>query len=367
MSKILIIANDTTYTYNLRDVLIKRLTGEGYDVVIASEKLRHCEELEKLGARLVDVRTKRRSTNPFNDLALLRRYKRVIRDEKPDVVLTYNIKPDIYGGMACGATGTPHIPNITGLGTAVENPGLLQKISTALYRKGVRNSACIMFQNRENLDAFRKMGALRDGTKTMLLPGSGVNTERFGYEPYPNESAGMIFSVIGRIMKDKGTDEFLEAAEMVKKQYPDAVFRLIGYFDGDYRDKIDRAASEGLIEYYEEQEDVRPFIRDSFAVIQPSHHEGMSNVLLESAATGRPVIASDIPGCRETFEEGISGLGFPAGDARKMAETITRFIQLPHEEKEAMGRRGHEKMIKEFDRNIVADSYISAVRKIKEK
>ena len=363
MKKILILANDTTYTYNLRDVLLRTFIAEGFDVIIACERLKYFNELLDLGVRLIDLKINRHSKNPFSDFFLYAHFRKIIKQEKPSVVLTYNIKPNVYGGMACKSTRVPYIPNITGLGTAVENPGIVQKIATTLYKIGISKAACVMFQNRENKQYFIEKGLLSNNSNTCLLPGSGVNLERFTYQPYPSSESPIIFSIIGRIMKDKGTDELLEAAKVVKKTNPDVRFKMVGYFDEDYQSAINKAVKEGLVEYVEEQEDIRPFMKDSWAIIQPSHHEGMSNVLLESLATGRPVIATDIPGCRETFDNNISGFAFPVRDSKMLSEMIIRFIKLPYKEKCEMGRAGRSKMEREFDRNIVAQAYLTEIRK----
>ena len=361
MKKILIIANDTTYTYNLRDILIKRFISDGFKVVIACERLTHDKDILDLGSSIIDIQMHRRSTNPISDIFLMLRFMKTIRKEKPDIVLTYNIKPNVYGGLACRILHVPSIPNITGLGTAVENASIVQKISLVLYKKGVSNAACVMFQNEGNREYFIQNGLLRENGHTRLLPGSGVNLEKFSQQPYPGRDTPMVFSIIGRIMKDKGTDELLKAIGIVKKKYSDIRFRLIGYFDENYQAVVQAAVEKGLVEYYEEQKDIRLFLKESWAVIQPSHHEGMSNVLLESAATGRPVIATDIPGCREAFDNEISGFSFRVGDYKSLAETIIRFIELPYEQKVEMGRSGRTKMLNEFDRNLVADIYLEEI------
>lgn len=364
--KILILANDTTYTYNLRDVLLKTFISEGYKVIVACEKKDHVDEILSLGVQLIEIKLNRRSKNPFSDFHLYSRFRRILKDEKPSVVLTYNIKPNIYGGIACRITRIPYIPNITGLGTAVKSNGPIQKLTTILYRIGISKAACVMFQNEDNRRFFIDHKLLGKNSRTRILPGSGVNLEKFVYQTYPEADSPVVFSIIGRIMKDKGINELLEAAEIVNGTLPKTRFRLIGYFDENYQSMVMNAVNNGIVEYIGEQEDVRPFIKDSWAIIQPSHHEGMSNVLLESAATGRPVIATDIPGCREAFDNGISGFAFSVGNANALANAIVRFINLPYEDKLRMGKAGRLKMEKEFDRNIVAQEYLSEIHKTEE-
>lgn len=361
--KILILANDTNYTYNLRDVLIEQFVAAGYEVALASNCLGFQDELRAMGCRLIELKIDRHSKNPLSDLSLLHMYRSILRRERPDVVLSFNIKPNIYGGIACMREKLLFIPNITGLGIAVENRGVLRTVSTALYRLAMSRADCVMFQNEGNRQFFLDHKLLKKGAHTCLLPGSGVNLKKFQLLPYPLEDSTPTFSVIGRIMQAKGTDELIEAAREVRKHCPGVCFRVIGAFDDNYQELIVRAEREGLIEYLPQQKNIRPFIAESWAVIQPSHHEGMSNVLLESAASGRPVIASDIPGCRETFDDGVSGFGFPVGDAEALSATILRFIALPYSEKCAMGLAGRGKMEQSFGRNLVAQKYLQIIEK----
>ena len=197
-----------------------------------------------------------------------------------------------------------------------------------------------------------------------VLPGSGVNLNTHSFEPYPEETDKLIFTTVGRIMRDKGTDELLSAAERIKKKYPSVIFRLIGFFDDDYEAKVKEAEGKGIIEYIEQQRDIHPWMKDSHAIIHPSYHEGMSNVLLEAAATGRPVLASDVPGCRETFDEGTSGLGFRSRDSMALERTIEKFIQLSYKEKAAMGMAGRKKVEQEFNRDTVVENYLYEIRKL---
>lgn len=362
--KILIVANDSSYTYNLRDVLIQRLISAGYEVVVCCECQKFKEELCALGARLIDIKISRHSKNPLSDLSLLNRLWWIVRKEKPEVVLTYNIKPNVYGGMVCRLAGIPYIPNVTGLGIAVENGGITSYISRKLYKIGISGASCVMFQNEDNLKFFINSKLLRKGESARLLPGSGVNLNKFSYEQYPPASSPVILSVIGRIMKDKGVDELFEAAAIVKQKYNDVQFRMIGSFDEDYQNKVHIMVEKGLVEYVGEQNDVRPFINGSWAIIHPSHHEGMANVILESAASGRPVIATNIPGCREAIEDHSSGFLFSLGSSESLAKSIINFLELTYDRKCQMGKHARIKMEQEFDRNIVAQIYIDEIKNL---
>ncbi len=362
--KILILANHFVTLFLFRRELIERLLAEGNEVILSlpeDEKNRYFAER---GCKVISTPMDRHGKNPLEDIRLFRNYEKMIRRTGPDVVLTYTIKPNVYGGMACARAGVPYIANITGLGTAVANDGAMQKLTLTLYRMGLRKAEKVFFQNRSNADFMLSHHAVR--TAYDVLPGSGVDLETNPYEPYPPEDGGLVFLTIGRVMRDKGTDELLAAARKIKEKHKNVTFRLLGFYDGDYKEKVDAAVKEGVVEYLGQQDDVHACIKASHATIHPSYHEGMSNVLLESAAAGRPVLASSIPGCRETFDEGVSGIGFESKNIDDLLRAIERFIALPHEKKAAMGKAGREKTEREFDREIVVGAYLKEIHKIED-
>ena len=364
MTKILILANYSLGLYRFRQELLEGMIRRKYRVSISVPDTEFLQELKEIGCRVLPNKyLERRGMNPLQDLQLIRYYIWLLGKIKPDMVLTYTIKPNIYGGIAAGVKKIPFIANITGLGTAVENGGILQAVTLSLYRLGLRKAQTVFFQNKENL-AYMTTRQIVPRNRCRLLPGSGVNLKQHCYEEYPEDSDKLIFSTVGRIMKDKGTDELLAAAENVKKKYPDVIFRVIGFFDEDYQEKIQNAVKKGIIEYIGQQDDIHPFLKESHAVIHPSYHEGMSNVLLEAAATGRPVLASSVAGCRETFEDGISGIGFRPQDPADLVRAIEKFINLPYDKKVQMGRKGRRKMEREFDRQIVVEAYMKEIKKV---
>lgn len=356
--KILVLANSGMGLYRFRKELLQKLIAENYEVHISLPQDEYTPRLIELGCKFIDTRIDRRGTNPFRDGGLLRFYIRTIRGLKPDAVLTYTVKPNIYGGIACRITNTPYLANITGLGTALENKGFLQEILLKLYKAGLKNASCVFFQNEPNRQYFLNKGIVR--SKTRLLPGSGVNLQEHGGEAYPPDGLTH-FLFIGRIMKAKGIGELLEAAKRVKRQHPDVRFHLVGGMEENFGRKLADYENYGIIKYHGEQQDVRSYIKNAHAVILPSYHEGTSNVLLEAAASCRPVLASRVTGCRETFDEGISGLGFEAKNVNSLMDTINRFIELPYAEKEYMGLAGRAKMVKEYDRRHVIQAYMEEI------
>lgn len=360
--RILILSNHFITLYNFRKELIQKLNDEGHEVYISIPMSSSNEFFSDMGCKIIETPVDRRGINPVKEFSLIIKYIKIIKKIKPDVVLTYTIKPNVYGGIACTISKIPYIVNITGLGTAVENQGLLQKITLFLYKISMKRAKCIFFQNNENRQFF--INNYIDVDKSRLIPGSGVNLKKYNFEEYPKDSEIIQFVFIGRIMKDKGIDELLEAAKTIKEQYPNVQFNLVGYLEENYKKKLEEFQNKDIIKYYGYQKDVHSFIKNSHAIINPSYHEGMSNVLLESASTGRPVLASNISGCKETLDEGISGFKFEAKNVNSLIETIIKFIELPYEKKKSMGIAGRRKMEREFDRTIVVDAYMKEISKI---
>lgn len=359
--RILIIANSDKGLYNFRNELLQELAQE-HEIHFSLPYGDCVDKIKSLGCIYHNVEFDRHGTNPIKDLKQISYYKKLLKHIKPDLVLTYTIKPNIYGGMACAALKTPCFCNITGLGTAIENPGIMQKITVFLYRYGLKKAKHVFFQNQQNLDFMLKHNIVK--CPYTLLPGSGVNLKKFTPMDYPTEQSNINFLFIGRVMKDKGIDEFLSAVKQIKFKYPDTRFDIIGAFDGDYEHVINAAANDGYINYHGQQSDIKPFIQKSHCVVLPSYHEGMANVLLEAAASGRPVIATDIAGCRETFDDGVSGFACEPKSAESLIGAVEKFIALPYDKKAQMGIAGRKKVEQQFDRQIVINAYLKEINNL---
>ena len=364
--KIVMITNDTNFAYNLRREILAMFVRKGHDAVLIAEILNFREEFEKLGVRLIDVKTGRHGTNPADDLKLFETYRKILKKEKPDVVFTNNIKPNVYGGLACKLGKIPYIPNITGLGTPVENPGPLQKLTTGLYKMGVSGARTIFFQNAENQRFFEQRHMIPKGCGAVLLPGSGVDLKSHPVLPYPEEGEKIHFLFVARIMKEKGIDLFLAAAQKFTKERDDVVFDVVGQCDDPvYLEVLNNAQKNGEIVYHGLQKDVTPFYRRCSCFLYPSYYpEGMSNVLLEAAASGRPVISADRPGCRETLVDGVTGFLVPVNDEEAVLAATEKILKMTSEERKAMGQRGSERIRKEFDRELVVEAYLEEIWKI---
>lgn len=365
MKKVLILSNSSAGLYSFRAELIAHLVKQGYQVLISAPVDTKTELLQALGCQIIGTVLHRHGMNPLQDLALLNKYVGMLKTHTPDVVLTYTVKPNIYGSLACRFTNTPFINNITGLGTAFFNQGLLTRMLSGMYRSALKKSQMVFFQNQANLNFLTGAGIVKGPCK--LIPGSGVNLERFSFQPYPDASMPVTFNYIGRVAEEKGIQVYLAAARNIKQKYAQTVFNVIGFVEPTevhLAVLLKQYEQEGWVKCWGYQTDIRPFLFNSHCTIQPSFHEGMSNVLLESGAVGRVLIASDIPGCREIIDPDSNGFLFPARDVGGLTDAIERFINLPHLEKAAMARNGRLKVENQFDRRLVIDSYMEEINKI---
>lgn len=363
MRKILIIANkDITLLY-FRMELINKLIDEGNAVVVTFPQSNSVEEFTKIGCKYIPLEVDRRGKNILKDFKLLINCFNIIKDEQPDVVLTFTIKPNIYGSIASRMNKVPYITNITGLGTALENGGILQKLTIFLYKIALKKAKCCFIQNSENL-AFMKE-KIGDKIPYKLIPGSGVNLEKYKFMEYPKENDKMIFLFISRIMKEKGIDQYIDVAKYVTERYNNTEFHVLGFCEQEYEGKLKELEGQGVIKYYGRQDDIIPYLRESCCTIHPSYYpEGMSNVLLETSSSGRPVITTNRSGCRETVDNEKTGYIVEPKNSDKLIETVERFINLPYEEKKKMGNNARKKMEKEFDRKIVIHNYLEEIERI---
>ncbi|MCE5342986.1 MAG: glycosyltransferase family 4 protein [Eubacteriales bacterium] len=362
MKKVLLLVNHDIVVYNFRLEIIERLLHDGYQVFVSSPYGERIEDLKALGCAYIETKVSRHGLNPLEDYQLLTFYRKLIGRIQPDAVLGYTIKPNIYGGIACNRTATPFIANITGLGTAVENSGFIQALTLTLYRFAFRHVQRVFFQN----DASRKLFADQNIApgKHGMLPGSGVNLQRFGLLPYPDDGNGVEFSFISRIMKEKGIDQYIEAAQFIKRKYPDTTFNVCGFCEEVYEERLKRLTDEGVLQYYGLVRDVKEVLAHTHCTVHPTYYpEGISNVLLESCACGRPIITTDRSGCREVIDDGVNGYLCRQQDSQSLIEQLEKFLALSQAERRAMGLNGRAKVEKEFDRQIVVERYMEEIEK----
>lgn len=362
MSKILFLVNHAMTLCNFRTELVEALRSDGHEVIISSPYDERLEPFRAQGCTLLDIPLSRHGTNPFRELKLLAAYRKLLKETCPDVVFSYTIKPNIYGAIACRRRGIPLIANVTGLGGALENKGLLRGMAIVLYRYAFRHVRKVFFQNTENLKFFTDHRMI--ASPYAVLPGSGVNLQRFTPLQYPAPEEPIRFLFIGRITDAKGIREYIAAAKAVKARFPHTEFHVCGPCETKREALLREAADSSAIIYHGEVRDVRPLLRQTHCVVLPSYHEGMANALLESAASARPVIASDIPGCREIFDDQASGYACSPRSVESVILAMERFIGLSPAEKAAMGLAGRRKVEAQFDRRTVIEAYRAEIQTV---
>ena len=362
--KILVLGNQARILYLTRFELIKGLLDRGDELFVSVPETPYAEPFTEAGCRVIDTPLDRRGLTPLSDFKLRGAYREIIKDVRPDIILTFTVKPNIYGVRAATKLGIPAIPTITGVGTSIQKRGFLQQFVFSLYRGTFKRVPAVFFQNTANAELFRLLGMARP-TQIRLVAGSGVNLEKTPFQPYPGPEKPVRFLFIGRLMEEKGINEYIEAARRLRQVHPEVRFGILGYSEeSDILRQVKKLNDEGVIDYFGYTSDVRPYIADAHALVHPSWHEGMANTLLEAAASGRPVIASRIAGCVETFSEGETGFGFRAHDVDGLYRRLTEFLALPHEKRSAMGAAGRAKMEREFDRRQVVQDYIEEIDRV---
>lgn len=357
--KILILANNDIGLYKFRKELIQALLEKGNEVHISLPSGTLVEKLEVMGCNFINTAIDRRGINPVTDFKLLLAYWKMIKKLQPELVITYTIKPNIYGGLVCRMLRIPYAVNITGLGTAFQNDGMIKKLVTFLYKDSLKKAKVVFFENKGNQKVFLDEHIVEE-KKTHVLNGAGVNLEEYPFCEYPQDGETR-FLFIGRIMKEKGIDELFEAAERIKKEHVNVFFDIVGPMEDNYKEKIADLVSRNIIEYHGYQEDVKSFIEKCHCFVLPSYHEGMANTLLEAGAMGRPLITSRIHGCMEAVEEGRNGYLCEAQNAESLYEKIKEILLLSSEKKAEMGKCSRDYIKSKFDKNVIVRETLSTI------
>jgi len=367
-SNILIVSNTSWYLYNFRLGLIKLLLERGYEVSTLAPQDESSANLQDAGCRHIHLEMDNKGVNPLSDLTMKRKLSRIYSEISPDLVVHYTIKPVIYGSMAAAKLGIPFINNITGLGTAFIKTNWLTSLVKGLYRLSQKNADHVFFQNADDKELFSRDRLIPENVPQEVIPGTGIDTDHFNVRPYP-ESNPVTFLLIARMLWDKGVGEFVEAATQIKSEFSDVRFQLLGFLDVSNRTAISRQqmqiwTEQGIIEYLGETDDVRPYITDADCVILPSYREGLPRTLLEAAAMGRPIIATNVTGCREVVEHGVNGYLCKARDANDLAEKMKDMIKLSMDERREMGLRGRKKMEENFNEKSVVQKIVNRIESV---
>ena len=327
------------------------------------------DNLKILGCQFLNIRISRRGTNLLIDAKLIFKYLRIFRHLKPDCALFFTVKPAVYGGLSTRISRTPTITTITGLGSVYIERNLLTVVVNVLYRISLRHARPVVFQNLEDQDMFLNYG-LVDKSSSICAPGSGVDLDRFSFASLNRNQSrkAFVFLFVGRVVGNKGIREFVGASEKVRARYPQVHCQILGWIDfgnptAIAEQDLEEWVKRGTVEYLGSAEDVRSHIRNSDCVVLPSYREGTPRVLLEACAIGRPIIATDTPGCSRVVVDGITGLLCKARDSDDLAEKMVRMIEMSVEERVAMGLSGRQYVEEKFDEKIVIKQYIDAIDK----
>lgn len=358
MSKILIVTNHSYMLYRFRLELIQTLR-EDHEVVLLMPFVGHEEDFQALGIRCIKTDVDRRGINPKTDWKLFRTYQRLLQQEKPDMVVTYSVKPNIYMGLACSLKKIPYCANVQGLGTAFQKP-VLAAVVSVLYKMAFLRVKMVFFENASSARVFQKQHIMKKD-KQVLLHGAGVNLQKYPYKGYPSQSQ-FHFLYLGRIMQEKGVNELFAAIKRLSEAYPGkVVLDLVGFYEEAHEAQVKQLEASGIVCFHGFQSEPAPYYEKADCVVLASYHEGMSNVLLEAAAIGRPVITSDIPGCREAVDDGVTGYLCQARDEESLYEKMEQMLLLSRQCREMMGLKAHQKMEQEFSKERVVAQTIRAI------
>jgi len=361
---VLFAANSPWNLLNFRGPIIAGLKEQGFRIAAAVPDDNAVALLRKIDVEVEFVEIDARGVSPLNDIRLLLNYYEIVRRVSPAVFLPFTAKPNIYGSIAARACGVPVVNTITGLGTGYLSGRILQSTISLLYRAGLRRSQRVFFHNKDDRDLFLSRGILRHD-QAAVVAGSGVDLSYFCPTRRQKASQPPIFLFVGRLLRDKGAGEFLEAAAIVKRERS-ARFRMLGGIENHPKaisgQLLEASARNGIVELLGTTDDVRHFIADADCVVLPSYREGLPRALLEASAMGVPVIATDVPGCRQAVDDGITGLLCKPQSASSLAEAIMTIAKMPEKERDAMGRRGRAKAERDFGHGPVVEAYLQAIR-----
>lgn len=377
---IALLTNNDDDVYCFRLELIQAILASGYRMLISCPDGPKFEAMDEIRLRknqefiYDDPPIDRRGTNVINDAKLMIHYCSLFKKFKPAVVLAYTAKPNVYASLVAHKLHIPVINNVTGLGSVVNESGLKKSLIMKLFKTAYRGSACIMFQNSTNMKLAKELGWVKGGCK--LIPGSGVALDRYPVQDYPDGGNGIngepvVFNYIGRVLHDKGVDDYIEAAKRIKAKYPITEFNMLGFIEpteSHYEAELEKLGKQGVVLYRGNQKDVKPWIKRAHAIIHPSTYgEGMSNVLLENASSGRLIITTDNPGCQETVNDCISGFIYHGGNVNELVKKIETVVEMPNSARKQMGLEGRKKVEREFSREAVINAYLGKIQELAER
>jgi len=367
--KVIVFSNTSWNLFNFRLPLMSSLKDEGYEVVALAPRDQYSERVEGLGFRYIEIPMDNKGTNPVQDIKLMLRLYRIFKLERPDIVLTYTPKSNIYGSIVSGLMGIPLVPNISGLGNVFIRKSIVTHIVKILYRLALSFPKVVFFQNFDDLNLFVDLGLVKKES-ARRIPGSGINTSVYSPKEGGGNKTSFAFLLVARMLWDKGVGEYIDAARAVAEKHENVHFRLLGFLDVENPQAVPRAqmqewVDEGVVQYDGESDDVISHILKADCVVLPSYREGLPRTLLEASSLARPVITTDVPGCRDVVDHGVTGYLCESRDAKDLASKMNEMLALSEDKRQEMGCRARDKVIHEFDEGIVIDMYVKVVREIK--
>ncbi|PTB88131.1 glycosyltransferase family 1 protein [cyanobacterium G8-9] len=364
---IAIVINTSWNIYNFRRGLLKALQEDGYNIIAIAPRDNYSEKLESLGFEYHNIKMNNKGTNPLEDAKLIWDFYKLYKRLQPDAILQYTIKPNIYGSFAAMLLGIPVVSNISGLGTVFLDDSFSSRVARVLYKISLKSPKKVFYQNSHDRDLFID-AKLVDESKTALLPGSGINTHRFMPKEVRRKSDKLSFLFIARLLKDKGIVEYVDAARSIVKERNAKCYILGAYYEGNptaiTEVQMQEWEKEGVVTYLGVSDDVGSHIASVDCVVLPSYREGLSRVLLEVAAMEKPLITTNVPGCKEVVDDGINGYLCKVKDSNSLLTSMKKMIDLNEVERQEMGIKGRAKVIAEFDEKLVIAKYKEALLQI---
>ncbi len=380
MKKIVIAQPLAFYAWNMRLGLAKALKQKGYSVIFVSSSDQSISSEEQNSEQkdlyrkkieeefdYFEITIHRKGTNPLSDLQTLYEFYKAYKEIDPDVILHFTVKPNIYGTLAAKLLGKPVINNIAGLGTLFITQSPLTSILKQLYKFSQKGAYRIFFQNRDDQSLFLD-NHLIEKRQTALLPGSGIDLQKFA-PVNQKDNHPFRFLFIARLLKDKGIYEYIEAIKIIKKEYKEVAFQILGALDSANKTAISKEEltewiEEGLIDYLGVSDRVDTIIAQANCVVLPSYREGTPRSLLEASSMEKPIVTTNVVGCKEVVDDGVNGYLCEVKNSQDLAQKLKKMLNLSEEERQIMGKRGREKMIREFDEQIVFDRYLRSIEEI---
>ena len=365
---IVLTVNQAWNIWNFRQPVVESFIAQGHRVTVLAPPDETVAKLQAIGAQFEPFAMDAKSLGPSQNLMLLARFRSAFRRLRPDVICSYTIKNNLFGALAARSLGIPFIPNVTGLGTVFLGNRVLSLVGQSLYRISLGASPVVFVQNEDDRDFLIARGILRK-QQLRLLPGSGIDTRKFIPTKLPGAEDGYVFLMISRLLRDKGIVEFLEAARAIRLKRPNARFQVLGPLGSNNRtalsqDDLQPYLDDGSVSYLGATDDVRPFIEKSHCVVLPSYREGAPRALIEASSMGRPLIATDVPGCRSVIDDGITGILCKAADAGDLAAAMCRMLDHAPSTRQAMGDAGREKMLRQYSVELVIKAYLQAIAEL---